>query len=439
MFVGTEATRRGRREAADRAIGETAAHINAAMARLLAELAAFIDTDGWADQGARTPEEWVGWRLGVTPGDARHHVRIAQRLRDLPLISQSFGKGELSYWQVRAIVPVATPETEADLLNMAHHSTAGQLARIARAYKSCLDRAELELSNEAHRQRSLNYYFDGDGFLEIRGRLTADEGAVLVSALRAAEDQLWDEVSDDDETRPSPDQIRADALVEVARAALAAPEAITTAKPSVVVHVDMPSLLAGAGDRCEIADGPSISSETARRLACDCVVQGLFEGDGEVRDLGRKKRVVSPRMRMALEERDKTCVFPGCARSKFLDAHHIVHWIYNGETKMLNLALLCYHHHRLMHEGGYSMQLNEADMTFTFFRPDGEVVPNTSTLGGGDPEMLIARQDRLKIDERTCTTLWDGRTINYDYCVAALLQAEGMLGVPRRGPPVALN
>lgn len=425
--------RRRKAAEADRAIGETASHINAAMAKLLGELGAFLETERWADHGAKTPEEWVGWRIGVAPADARHHVRIAERLKDLPLISASFGRGELSYWQVKAIVPVATPEIEDDLLNMARYSTVAQLQRLARAYKDCLDRAELELDNERHRARRLDYYFDDDGFLNLRGRLNADEGAVLVAALRAAEDRLWAEMPDDERDRPSPDQMRADSLVDVARMALTAPEGAAP-RPSVMVHVDVPSLLDGSGERCEVVDGPSVASETARRLACDCTLEAYFEGDGELRDLGRRKRVVSPRMRKALEERDGCCVFPGCDRMRFLQAHHIVHWIHLGETKLLNLALLCPHHHRLVHEGGYSMTVDD-DMVFTFFRPTGEVIPQRPDLGGGDVARLVARQDQLEIDERTCTTLWDGKPVDFDYCVLALLSAGGKLAVPRRGPP----
>ena len=434
MFVGSEMDRRRKAAEADRAIGETASHINAAMAKLLSELGAFLETDRWADHGAKTPEEWVGWRLGVAPGDARHHVRIAERLRDLPLIAASFGRGELSYWQVKAIVPVASSEVEDDLLNMARYSTVGQLQRLVRAYKDCLDRAELELTRNRHRLRHLDYYFDDDGFLNLRGRLTADEGAILVAALRAAEDSLWAEAPDDHRDRPGPDQLRADALVDVAKAALAAPGGATSPRPSVMVHVDVASLLDGSGERCEVVDGPSIASETARRLACDCTLETFFEGDGELRDLGRKKRVVSPRMRKALEERDGCCVFPGCDRKRFLEAHHIVHWVHLGETKLLNLGLLCPHHHWLMHEGGYSMTVDD-DMVFTFFRPNGAVIPARPELGGGDVSVLVARQDQLEIDDRTCTTLWDGNPVNYDYCVLALLSAGGKLEVPRRGPP----
>jgi hypothetical protein len=320
---------------------------------------------------------------------------------------------------------------------MARHSTAGQLQRLARAFKSCLDRAELELTNDRHQARCLNYHFDDDGFLQLSGRLTPDEGAVFVAALDAAERSLWEDLPKDPSQRPTTEQIRADALVEVARAALATPEKTSPSRPSVVVHVDVPSLIEGTGERCEIVDGPSIASETARRLTCDCDLQSYYEVDGNVIDVGRQKRTVSPRMRKALEERDRTCVFPGCDRTRFLDAHHIRHWtIHHGQTKLLNLGLLCPHHHYLVHEGGFSMKA-DTNMTFTFFRPDGTEVPNHPDLGRGDPHQLVAEhhQERIAIDERTCTTLWDGRAISYVDCVHALLTEGGMLAKPRRGPP----
>jgi hypothetical protein len=89
-----------------------------------------------------------------------------------------------------------------------------------------------------------------------------------------------------------------------------------------------------------------------------------------------------------------------------------------------------------MHEGGFTMRAH-ADMTFTFFQPDGSVVPQSPDLGGGDPHALVAehRDQQLEINDRTCTTLWDGTSISYEKCVWALLTEGGMLAKQRRGPP----
>ena len=62
-----------------------------------------------------------------------------------------------------------------------------------------------------------------------------------------------------------------------------------------------------------------------------------------------------PALRRALEARDQGCRFPGCGL-RFAEGHHVTHWADGGETKLENLVLLCRHHHRLLHEEGWSMQ-----------------------------------------------------------------------------------
>jgi hypothetical protein len=104
-----------------------------------------------------------------------------------------------------------------------------------------------------------------------------------------------------------------------------------------------------------------ISSKTVERLACDCSVTRILLGsDSTVIDVGRAKRVVSGPMRKALNARDCRCTWPGCNRpASWSSAHHLVHWIRGGSTDLSNLALLCYRHHGLVHEGNW--QLVRAD------------------------------------------------------------------------------
>src|SRR5204862_7659260 len=61
--------------------------------------------------------------------------------------------------------------------------------------------------------------------------------------------------------------------------------------------------------------------------------------------------------RTALEARaNGTCQWPGCTNRHYLDAHHRHHWAHGGNTNLDNLILLCWHHHRLLHEGGYTIE-----------------------------------------------------------------------------------
>ena len=77
-------------------------------------------------------------------------------------------------------------------------------------------------------------------------------------------------------------------------------------------------------------------------------------------DLGRKHRVVQPALRRALIARDRHCCYPGCAHTRWLEAHHVMHWIDGGMTSLDNTLLLCNGHHRRLHEGGFRIRTNHA-------------------------------------------------------------------------------
>jgi len=136
----------------------------------------------------------------------------------------------------------------------------------------------------------------------------------------------------------------------------------------VVVHTDAKSLTGGAGH----ADLPI---DTVKRLLCDCsLVLVAEDADGDPLDVGRKQRTVSTPLRRALYARDRGCTFPGCNRKRYLDGHHLQHWINGGETNPDNMTLLCTHHHRLLHEGGFRIVRDEGG-TLRFVMADGRSIP----------------------------------------------------------------
>jgi hypothetical protein len=87
-----------------------------------------------------------------------------------------------------------------------------------------------------------------------------------------------------------------------------------------------------------------------------------------------KQRTVPTALKRALWSRDRGCAFPGCQNTRFVDAHHVEHWSAGGETSLENLVLLCSHHHRLAHEGGYSIRRDHQSKLY-FQRADGRVIP----------------------------------------------------------------
>ena len=86
-------------------------------------------------------------------------------------------------------------------------------------------------------------------------------------------------------------------------------------------------------------------------MGCDArILPIVLDGAGQVLDAGRTRRTATGPLRRALTVRDAGCVFPGCDRpARWCDAHHIVSWADDGPTDLANLALLCGHHHRVIH------------------------------------------------------------------------------------------
>ena len=169
-------------ESIEQEIGELAAHIAAATCRWLELVAEFDRRDGHEAWGFHSCGAWVAWRCSMDRRSAREHVRVARSLRDLPLVREKFGKGELSYSKVRAITRIATPEQEEELVEMARFATAAQLERLVRGYRRAVSR---ESAEALHRERFLSHYWDEDGCLCIRGRLSPEDGATFLKALEA--------------------------------------------------------------------------------------------------------------------------------------------------------------------------------------------------------------------------------------------------------------
>ena len=174
-------------------VATLAAHIHAATHRLLTLIAEFDRRRGWELGGHRTCAHWLSYRTGIDLGTAREKVRTARALTGLPQTSNAMARGELSFSQVRALSRVATDENEADLLDYARFSTTAQLERMVRAFRKGSREDEAEWEGKCYESRTFSVFPDDDGMYLVRGRLTAEVGALLMRAIEAASDQIFRE------------------------------------------------------------------------------------------------------------------------------------------------------------------------------------------------------------------------------------------------------
>lgn len=333
------------------------ARIDAAMCAWLLTLAEFDRRSVYEQWEVRSSAHWLNWRCGISLRTARDHVRVARRLEELPLVQAKFADGELSYSKVRAISKVATPETEETLVEWAIHATAAQLDKIVQGRKS--------VERKSEKGYFLEWHNDDDGDLELRGKLSAEEGALVIAALKSARTALEDDQKNGS-AEPHP-VTNVDALVAVAETVLAhGPTPVEAGdRHLVVLHVNAET---GEG---RLDDGPVLSTESKQQIMCGASWATFVKGTyGEALFMGRLNRFPNRAQRRALKFRDGGCAFPGCTQRIWVDAHHIVPWEEGGLTGIDNLLLLCRFHHTAVHHRGVRIE-KCGNQRFRFYDKEG--------------------------------------------------------------------
>jgi 5-methylcytosine-specific restriction endonuclease McrA len=338
-----------------------------------------------------------------------------------------------AYSKVRALTRVATPETEERLLAVGRAGTACHVERIVRGWRRVDRIAEARETTQRHKTRALHVYQDEDGMVVIRGRLTPEAGAVLIQALAAARETLYQRTRspgvarDVSEETPSMEHQQADALALLAETALhhGLDPGAPAERYQVVVHVDAPVLADAEAPGQSVLDGGThVPAGTSQRLACDATrVIMRHDPDGQIVEVGARTRTIPPAIRRALHHRDRGCRFPGCGLP-FGQGHHIRHWAQGGPTTLANLAMLCRRHHRAVHEEGYQIE-RQPDGELRFRRPDGRPLPHVPlppTVHDDPVQALRASNEAagLRLHARTACPGWQGEHLDVGWAIDVL-------------------
>lgn len=383
-------------EALDEEIVHLSARMTAQEYELLVLIRTFDERGGWLKWGSENCADWLHWRCDLSLSAAREKVRVAHALKALEKVSDAFAAGKLTYSKVRALTRVANRANETELVDFALEVSAAIVEQRCQQLRNVQPGAT-DIARRAHDRRSLTAFRNPlAGSMSLTMEIPLEDGELILTAL--------DRVLATAESAPdtsTPYRVRqADALVQMCKRALAGdrdgarpdgnrisadgdPKSLRGGVPDtasststadqyqVIIHVD----------RSAMADSPrsearsDLPVESVRRLSCDgSVVSIESDRNGVPFDIGRKRRTVPAVLKCALWARDRHCRFPGCSHTRFVDAHHVEHWARGGETKLDNLMLLCSHHHRLVHEGGFQIFV-DSDGHRSFRRPDGRAVP----------------------------------------------------------------
>jgi Domain of unknown function (DUF222) len=359
----------------DRLVASVIQHHRAISAHHSQLLAAVVELDrrkAWRVDGATSMVAWLVQQCGVTAVTAREWVTAASKLKELPKISDALSQGKLSFDQVKPLVEVAKPETDAKLAEQATHWSAKQVRELAAAARQQSD----EQASSSYGRRFLRF---DDRRRMLTGMLPAEQYATVKGSLIARAGRRLKEPFD---------QRMADALVALCKRDMAGTASsgddgkgaraggVRRSRPTVVVHADMAFLAGGEGGAELDVLGP-LSREAARRIACDAKVLVSADGaSGLSLNLGRARRDPSDAQRIEIRRRDKGCRFPGCTHTEFTDVHHLLHWTNGGATDLSNLVELCDQHHRFVHEMGWKIS-GDANVELTFRSPTGRLTTST--------------------------------------------------------------
>jgi hypothetical protein len=370
-------------------ITETRKALSQTQARLMKLLAELDRRQAYREDGASSIEEWSSMRLGMTQGHGRSLSGLAKSLERLPALERALATGKVSLDQVEPLARVATREMDEELAEAVEGWSVTQCRRHAK--KIAMTKDVQNETKDSKGYLTLGQYLDGSW--KIAGHLTAEQGNCLDRALG----HLASKAGPDPETQEyEPWGVRmADALVELVGAGFQQHEPAT---PFVLVHMHA-GVLAGMGSslaakalgekglapnhgidisllgaEIEDFDGDAalVHAEVGRRLACDSRWQAVADDlRAEPFALGQVERSAPQFMRRALKKRDGLCRFPGCDRSRYLHAHHIIHWADGGPTELWNLVLLCNRHHKFLHEKRWRLEGDPRE-ELIFVSPEGK-------------------------------------------------------------------
>lgn len=389
-----------------------------------AQVAAEVDRESRRELGADSLAKEQGYRnaaamiaavTGIGAGEAHRVVAVGRAIAPRqaltgeplpakhPFVAEGVHSGSIGQLPAGMIVtmldrvavrskPDDRERVEQVLVARAPGLTLDQLRKVVAHAEAWLDQDGVEPTERERRDAEYLHLVERDGFLVIDGKLEISRGAAVKVAIDALVSAVFrskrDDVTegDDDVVRPSVPKLQAEALIQLAEHALGCTKKdLPLAGATVVVRMDLETLTDGAG-LAEI-DGIAapISAAGARHFAAAAgIIPVVLDGESEVMDWGREKRLFTRAQQLALAERDGGCAMCNLPPS-MTKAHHLNWWARDhGETDIDEGVLLCEPCHHHVHDNGWEIRIEGHGVKArVWFIPPVTVDPaQTPRLGG---------------------------------------------------------
>ena len=317
----------------------------------------------WEADGARGGAAWLAHTTRAPKKECGQRLWLGRVCDDLPVAAQAWGAGEIGAAHVRRLARARNPRTaelmrrdEPMLVDHARTLTFGDFERdvdywFQHADPDGADDNEMERRNR--RTVSLDQTFTG----MFSGHLLLDpiSGTIISTELRRLEQELfqadWKQAKQElgrdpmsHELGRTPDQRRADAMVEMAVRSTTAPAGGKRPKP-------LFTLLLGAEkfhQLCQLGTGQVVAPAAAVPWLDDAQLERvLFDGAGERALTVSRKRTFSGALRRVLEVRGRQCGHEYCdVPAEQCEGDHITPYSAGGLTSQENGRPQCGPHNR---------------------------------------------------------------------------------------------
>jgi len=326
-------------------------------------------TNSWKGEGAKSISEWLATETDCPQYEAQSVVLLAAQLQHLPVTQAALRNGTLSNAQAVEVArgAIVAPNTETQLLNLAQHATVRNLRDASsRVVAAATDEAERH--RQVHKSRYFKSWTDLDGSFNVRGRMTAANGALVMAALKPIQDEIFRSARKSGE-HERPEAYAADALMALCEKATTkqsceSGKKTTRSNAAMHIRVDIDALKRGRtenGEICEIAGVGPIPVATATEYLGEAFLKLLVIDGTDIRTIAHMGRAIPAKLLTALEERDRVCQVPTCDMAIGLEIDHIVPFAEGGAASLENLVRLCKRHHLQKTHDGYRLIKRESN------------------------------------------------------------------------------
>jgi hypothetical protein len=351
-------------------------------------LADFERQVGWSADGARSAAGWLIAKTRCASGGAHHRMHVARQMAAMPIASAAWRSGAITTDHAAVMARIRSGARanaefaifEPALVDAAKKTTPEDVMMVGPRWRDALDDylgrpPKKKAAGRDHDRRKLHWSRILDGVGILNGRFDCEGAEYFETALH----KMCDRLRQRDDPR-TPAQLRADALVELAREFLDHQDRGSN-RPHALFIIDEPTCHGETVGRCQTSSGYQMSPETVRRIMCDSIIQHLWIDDhGVPLDMSRAVRTFTADQYRAMVVRDGGCRFPGCdASPQHCEAHHRDAWVHDhGPTDMANGLLACRGrgHHRYLHEGEGRVEGN-ANGRLDWYARDGTYLGST--------------------------------------------------------------